>query len=422
MPTANRGRFGAQYGGNAGDLREVNLTRILRYLRDHGTSSRHDIAAGVGLGISTMTDLVGELRARRLLLELPPVRRPTAGRPTRPIAIDGGPWLVLGVHVDVDKVEVSAASLGGEIAWSDAVSNDFRGAEGVDSVMDVLDQQLAKRPSDLRLCAVQVGVPGQVEPWSGTVTASVPLDWHDVALGDLVAQRIAGGQDSDAAPVRVGVANDTQLAGLQAARAELQLPLEAVAVYLGGSRSLAGSLIVDGEIFGGSAGDAGQLGHLNVDPAGELCWCGRRGCLETFAGLRWILQRSGLRSAEDAKQLAELHPRESSRVVQEAAEAGHSQVLEALDHAAYGLARSIDDIISLLSPDTVILGGQLGQLGAFLVPKIAEQMDGRLRRRALDLDPLVSVADSGPRVVLGATLAARDAVLADPLRLTQPLV
>ena len=89
-----------------GTLRHGNLTQILRYVRDHGASSRHDIARGCGLGISTMTDLIGELRARRLVRELDPIRRPGAGRPTRPIAFDGEPWCVLGVQIDVDRIDV----------------------------------------------------------------------------------------------------------------------------------------------------------------------------------------------------------------------------------------------------------------------------------------------------------------------------
>ena len=95
---------GARRTGGSGDLRQGNLTQILRYVRDHGASSRHDIARGCGLGISTMTDLVGELRTRRLVKELDPIRRPGAGRPTRPIALDGDPWCVLGVHIELDRI------------------------------------------------------------------------------------------------------------------------------------------------------------------------------------------------------------------------------------------------------------------------------------------------------------------------------
>src|SRR4051812_24651003 len=102
-----------QRSGGAGDLRHGNLTQILRYVRDHGPSSRQDIARGCGLGISTMTDLIGELRARRLVRELDAVRGPRAGRPTRPIALDGEPWCVLGAQADLLEGQASCPTVGG---------------------------------------------------------------------------------------------------------------------------------------------------------------------------------------------------------------------------------------------------------------------------------------------------------------------
>ena len=112
---------GLRRSGGSGDLRQGNLTQILRYVRDHGASSRHDIARGCGLGISTMTDLIGELRERRIVKELDPIRRPGAGRPTRPIDFDGEPWCVLGVRVDLDGFQF-AAQLWGTRAVADSVA------------------------------------------------------------------------------------------------------------------------------------------------------------------------------------------------------------------------------------------------------------------------------------------------------------
>jgi hypothetical protein len=60
------------------------------------------------LGISTLTDLIGDLKSRRLVKELDPVRRPGAGRPTRPIALDGAPWCALGIHITHDTVSIAA--------------------------------------------------------------------------------------------------------------------------------------------------------------------------------------------------------------------------------------------------------------------------------------------------------------------------
>ena len=143
MPRAQFPDLGTRRSGGSGDLRHGNLTQILRYVRDHGASSRHDIARGCGLGISTMTDLIGELRTRRLVRELDPIRRPGAGRPTRPIAFDGEPWCVLGVHVDVDQIAVAATTVGGRVLWQETTDVDLRGAgpAGFDTLQDLLPRR-----------------------------------------------------------------------------------------------------------------------------------------------------------------------------------------------------------------------------------------------------------------------------------------
>ncbi|HEY5846260.1 MAG TPA: hypothetical protein VIT42_05670, partial [Microlunatus sp.] len=71
-----------------------------------------------------MTDLINELRGRRLVRELDPVRRPAAGRPTRPIVLDGEPWAVIGAHVDIDVIEIRVATVGGEQLWQETVPCD----------------------------------------------------------------------------------------------------------------------------------------------------------------------------------------------------------------------------------------------------------------------------------------------------------
>ena len=199
MPPAQVPDFGARRSGGSGDLRHGNLTQILRYVRDHGASSRHDIARGCGLGISTMTDLIGELRSRRLVRELDPIRRPGAGRPTRPIAFDGEPWCVLGVHVNLDKVELR----GEHRRRPRAVERDrarrpasTAAPEGYASICtSCCASQLERIPADQQLIAIEIGVGGRDRrrPDHGAAYAD-GLDWQDFDLGAAVAADPARGR------------------------------------------------------------------------------------------------------------------------------------------------------------------------------------------------------------------------------------
>ena len=411
---------GARRSGGSGDLRHGNLTQILRYVRDHGASSRHDIARGCGLGISTMTDLIGELRSRRLVRELDPIRRPGAGRPTRPIAFDGEPWCVLGIHLDLDQVEFAATTVGGRELWTETVPADLRdaGPEGYSRIAELLRAQLQGIPDNQELIALEIGVPGSIAADRTTVSLSANFGWRDFDLGAAVTATL---KEAGIDRAFVGVSNECQLSALYATRVELSLPSDAIAAYLGGTRTLGSGLITNGEVFRGAWGGAGQFGHLNVDPLGPTCWCGRSGCLESLIGPVALLVNAKLVSGSEARQLVDQDPDKANLLVVEAAEAGEKQVDKVLGQAGSTLGGAIDDIIGAVNPHAVILGGYLGVLSPYLLPRLRERLVHRLTMPGFVDTQILAVEALAPRTVNGATLAARDACFYDPLALTRPL-
>jgi len=421
MPAGLAPDLGLRRSGGSGDLRQGNLTQILRYVRDHGASSRHDIARGCGLGISTMTDLIGELRARRIVKELDPIRRPGAGRPTRPIDFDGEPWCVLGVRVDLDGFQFVAANLGGQELWRDSVTADLRRAApdtGFAALDTQLRAQLTRLPADKHLIAVEIGVPGYIAEDRATVGLSESPEWQNFPLSAKVTATL---NDLGIDRVHVGITNDSQLAALHAVRTELRLRPDAIAAYLGGLRGVGSGLIIGGEIFRGAGGGAGDFGHLNVDPSGPACYCGRNGCLQSLIGPQNLLTVGDLLPADEAARLIDVRPEEAIRRIAEAIDEGHAAMLQVFKRAGTALGDAIDDVIGVANPHTVILGGYLGALSAHLMASIEERIARRLAIPAFAETKVVAVDQNVPRVVGGAVLAARDACFYDPLTLTRPV-
>ena len=404
-------------GGGSGELRQSNLTAILRYLRDHGPSSRHDTARGCGLGVSTMTDLVGDLRSRGLVVELDPIRRPGAGRPTRPIALDGEPWCVMGVHVEVDRVHVQGATVGGTPLWQETLPAVFADDhDGALVLADAIASQLARIPEGRQLVALEIAVPGYVAP-DGMAVTSRALGWDGAGVGKAV-RAVLG--DAGLSDVSVGISSDFHLAGLYAARVLLNDPSSTVAAYFGGVSEVGSALVVNGEIFRGAGGGAGDLAHLHVQADGPECWCGRRGCLNSVIRVTELLVRAGLRDADEAAELVLTDPEQAVGLLVEGAKAADAGTLHALEQAGCSLGRAVDDVLGSVNPHAVILGGYLGHLAPFLMPS----MDGQLRARVHEgpyADTQILVTDEDPPVTAGAVLAARDACLYDPLSLTTPL-
>ena len=421
MPAGLTPDLGPRRSGGSGDLRQGNLTQILRYVRDHGASSRHDIAHGCGLGISTMTDLIGELRARRIVMELDPIRRPGAGRPTRPIDFDGEPWCVLGVRVDIDGFEFAAATLGGHELWRDSVSANLRGAapdEGFAALDLELRSQLNRLPAEKHLIAIEIGVPGYIAADRATVGLSESPEWRDFPLSAKVSATL---HELGIEGVHVGITNESQLAALHAVRKELRLEPDTIAAYLGGVRNISSGLIVNGEIFRGAGGGAGDLSHLNVDPSGPACSCGRNGCLQSLIGPQNLLVVGDLLPRDEAARVVDERPQEAIRLIVEAIDEGQAAMLQVLKRAGAALGDAIDDVIGIVNPHTVILGGYLGALSPHLMDSIQERISHRVAIPAFAGTKIVAVDQDVSRVVGGAVLAARDACFYDPLALTRAL-
>ena len=421
MPAGLTPDLGPRRSGGSGDLRQGNLTQILRYVRDHGASSRHDIAHGCGLGISTMTDLIGELRARRIVMELDPIRRPGAGRPTRPIDFDGEPWCVLGVRVDIDGFEFAAATLAGHELWRDSVSANLRGAapdEGFAALDLELRSQLNRLPAEKHLIAIEIGVPGYIAADRATVGLSESPEWRDFPLSAKVSATL---RELGIEGVHVGITNESQLAALHAVRSELRLEPDTIAAYLGGLRSISSGLIVNGEIFRGAGGGAGDLSHLNVDPSGPACSCGRNGCLQSLIGPQNLLVVGDLLPRDEAARVVDERPQEAIRLIVEAIDEGQAAMLQVLKRAGAALGDAIDDVIGIINPHTVILGGYLGAMSPHLMDSIQERISHRVAIPAFAGTKIVAVDQNVSRVVGGAVLAARDACFYDPLALTRAI-
>ena len=328
---------------------------------------------------------------------------------------------MLGAHVDLLEVQVLCTTVGGREIFRERIPVRLLHT-GVDAgyplLRNVLCSQLVRIPDDLTLVAVQLGLPGYVAADRGIVSSSSFLGWDGMPLETLVYDTLysAGFEN-----VTVGIGQDSHLAALHAVREELQLPLPRLAVYVGGLREVGGAVVLDGEIFQGADGGAGDFGHAHVDPAGPLCSCGRRGCLNSLIGPAHLLVQGGLTDESGAEQLVTEDPYQALRRLAESAEAGDPRVLAVLARAGTALGRALDDAIGALNPDVVTLGGYLGVLQPYLLDGLQEEISRRLRVEAFSGTTLVPLARTEPRVALGAALAARDACLYDPLNLTHVL-
>jgi predicted NBD/HSP70 family sugar kinase len=163
------------------------------------------------------------------------------------------------------------------------------------------------------------------------------------------------------------------------------------------------------------------LSHLNVDPSGPACSCGRNGCLQSLIGPQNLLVVGDLLPRDEAARVVDERPQEAIRLIVEAIDEGQAAMLQMLKRAGAAVGDAIDDVIGIVNPHTVILGGYLGALSPHLMDSIQERISHRVAIPAFAGTKIVAVDQNVSRVVGGAVLAARDACFYDPLALTRAI-
>jgi predicted NBD/HSP70 family sugar kinase len=166
----------------------------------------------------------------------------------------------------------------------DVPSGSADGDDAIGLALDVIRQALGHKsspalgPKSGPILGIGIGAPGLVDATTGTVIQSVSRNWRNLPLGPLVKERFG---------LRVHVANDCQAAVLAEHVFGAMRGPNLITVKAG--QGIGAGLVLNGELFEGDGYGAGEIGHTIVDERGELCRCGRRGCLETVASVPAIL-------------------------------------------------------------------------------------------------------------------------------------
>jgi glucokinase len=277
--------------------------------------------------------------------------------------------LVLGLDVGGTKLAAGIVDRDGRVrSWLSTPSHVEEGPDAVIARHLELGRAAVADAgaSWAEIVAVGIGCGGPLDPFRGIVQAPLHLPgWHDVPLADIV----------DAAFHRPAfVDNDATAAALAeylygAGRARDARHL----VYLTISTGIGGGLILDGRVYRGAAGNAGELGHLTIDRLGRACACGRRGCLEAYASGTNIAVRAreALAESDRPSSLRDL-PKLTARDVAEAAAAGDPLASAVWDETTAILGSAVATILDVFNPELVVLGGGVTRAGDQLLRPVRE--------------------------------------------------
>ena len=392
------------------DLRAHNTALLLRAIWAEEGVSRAELARRSGLSRATVSDIVGAFVARGVVSEAE-VAPSSGGRPPIRLQFEDGWRHLVGVELGASHLYGVRTDLRGRVLARFSATPDVEGdPTGTLAALDEGIRELLAFDAETPVIGLGLGVPSPVRrAEAGRLAPHLFPRWEAV---DLVA-RLSAAHD-----LPVHLDNDANLGALAehwwgAGRGLADL------AYIKLATGVGAGILIGGAIHRGATGIAGEIGHTTIDPTGPRCRCGLQGCLEAYVGVASLLARAEQPGEGDRPAWAS--PRPTVQALIAAAQGGDPTARALVGSAGTWLGIAIANLLNLVNPGRVILGGRLTEAGPLLVDPLRAALERRALWTSVAGADVVTSALGDDAVALGAaTLVLQDA-LSDPTFLLEPV-
>jgi|WetSurMetagenome_2_1015567.scaffolds.fasta_scaffold59700_2 glucokinase-like ROK family protein len=381
-------------GADQSLARKHNSSAILDLLRLYGPLSRALLAARIGLTRSTISRIVDELITDKLVREVE-LSLGRMGRPGMLLELDPQGGSAIGIEIGVNFISILLTDFSANVIWRERVSlpDEATSADYLGRAQQLAAQAAGLASSrHLRLMGIGVAVWGLVDHVKGVIRFAPNLMWHDIPLRD----------DWEAIfQVPVYLENDANASALGEYYFGAGRDIDNF-LYMSMDIGVGGGIISDGCLFRGVSGYAGEIGHMVIDPHGELCSCGKVGCLETLVGRRVIIKRYQNETGQSELSLEE--------IIQKA-RSGDPIARAIFEDVAENLGMGIGNLVNIFNPQRVILGWSLGQAYDLLLPTLEKSIQKNSLSDQIGKPDVVPFTNGADACLLGCVALVMDEII-----------
>nr|WP_210728112.1 ROK family transcriptional regulator [Cellulomonas septica] len=340
-------------------MREANRSAVVETVKRHGGLTQVELVGATGLSPATVSTIVKQLVSDGVVEVRTTIR---TGRRAQLVTLAHRVGLAVGVHVGQRHIRVAIADFTHEVLAERVLPMPVD--HPVDTSLDrtallVVDllERLGLAMQDV--VGIGIGLPAPVDDATGMISVrGVMRGWDEVHVGHVLSKRLA---------LPVYVDNDANLGALaESTRGASREYRDSV--YVRASYGTGAGIIINHQLHRGFAGTAGEIGHVQVDPQGDICRCGSRGCLDTVVGARAIVE-----------PLRATHGNLTLRDVVQRAREGDPGCAQVIADAGAEIGAVVSGAAMTVNPQCIVVGGELAETGEILLQPMREA----LRRRVL---------------------------------------
>jgi len=358
-------------GSNISLVKASNLRAVLFSLLYRGNISRIQLAQETSLSATTITNLIDELIKQGIVTEDPQessrTSRREVGRPRTALRLIPDSRYAVGVHIGIGTYRVGVVNLCGEVHQNEIRTYDRHAPaeQVIGTIAEEVNQMI--RSSQLetsRIIGVGVGAPGLTDYRTGVNIFAPNLGWRNLPLRDWFSARLN---------LPVVVDNNVRAMAVGENFFGMGRGVGSLA-FVYGRVGIGAGIVIHNQLYRGASLNAGEIGHTVMIPdGGELCRCGRHGCLETLVSEEALIRQ--------ARSLAELNPNSllASLLAQKtelnpieriflAAREGDLGAIDLINRAARYLGLALANLVNILNPELIVLGGMFAQGKDLLLP------------------------------------------------------
>ena len=371
--------------GSLTSLRQRNVTQVLSVLRRQGGMTQVELADMTHLSTATISSIVRELTDKGKVQTTSVSRN---GRHALFVSLATDDAIVVGISIESNDLYVVLGDASHGVLSAKHLplagrhqsdTTMIRMLELLREMVDAAERELA----DIKSAVIALPVP--IDNAGHIVVPEIMPGWS--------AEEIADGFFAGTG-VRPFIANDADMACIAQMRA-VGAELHDDMVYIHADNEIGGAIVVNGDLYRGGSGLAGEFGHIQVDPNGSICSCGRRGCLNTVVGGHTL--RSLLLPTRGDMTLRD--------IINDAL-AGDAACLRLMEEVASKIAKAVEPVISSFDPQLVVLGGRLSRVGDSFLTSFGQTLTRQMFPMQVDREVVLGRAGEDASAVGAMYLAA----------------